>query len=352
MAARRRAARARAARPACRRPRRAGRACRVRPPGRCPPAGPIARRSAARCALLAHPSTAPFPRRQAVAARCEALCPTIRSMYRPLWLPGSPDPAVRPGSAVPLSQPVPRPRKAGRPRVGRDPLPDGPGWSPGAEIVSLLTINAGARPRARGRAPARPRRVARRRSRSCIRPSCSAATSGAPTCRSRSPWRWRRSRAPSARPCTPRTARGCGSRSSREAPSLGYLFERKEHLAFGAIFLAWVGALSYVAALRYADVGGRDALRKAAHWSFVASALLGVVDGAPRDDRCVIPHVLIRAGTRHRRRREAGKSSANDATRRTPGRSRDLDDPRQRQDGPAGGRHSGAVRNLCVTRIK
>jgi hypothetical protein len=62
-----------------------------------------------------------------------------------------------------------------------------------------------------------------------------------------------------------------------QAPSLGYLFERKEHLAFGAILLAWVGALSYAAALGNADVGGRDALRKAAHWSFVASALLGVV---------------------------------------------------------------------------
>jgi hypothetical protein len=62
-----------------------------------------------------------------------------------------------------------------------------------------------------------------------------------------------------------------------QAPTVGYLFERKEHLAFGAILLAWVGAVAYVAALRYADVGGRDALRKAAHWAFVASALLSVV---------------------------------------------------------------------------
>jgi hypothetical protein len=61
------------------------------------------------------------------------------------------------------------------------------------------------------------------------------------------------------------------------APSVGFLFERKEHLAFGAVLLAWVGGLAYVAAFRYADVGGRDALRKAAHWSFVASALLGVM---------------------------------------------------------------------------
>jgi cytochrome c biogenesis factor len=62
-----------------------------------------------------------------------------------------------------------------------------------------------------------------------------------------------------------------------QAPGVGYLFERKEHLAFGAILLAWAGAVAYVAAHRYADAVGRDALRKAAHWAFVASALLGVV---------------------------------------------------------------------------
>jgi hypothetical protein len=62
-----------------------------------------------------------------------------------------------------------------------------------------------------------------------------------------------------------------------QAPDIGYLFERKEHLAFGVILLAWTGALTYAAAFRCADVGGRDALRKAAHWSFVASALLAVM---------------------------------------------------------------------------
>lgn len=62
-----------------------------------------------------------------------------------------------------------------------------------------------------------------------------------------------------------------------QAPVVGYLFERKEHLAFGAILLAWAGAVAYAAACRYTDAVGRDALRKAAHWSFVASALLSVV---------------------------------------------------------------------------
>jgi hypothetical protein len=61
------------------------------------------------------------------------------------------------------------------------------------------------------------------------------------------------------------------------ARTVGYLFERKEHLAFGAIIFAWTGALTYAAATRYVDVGERDALRKVAHWSFVAAAGLAVV---------------------------------------------------------------------------
>ena len=32
----------------------------------------------------------------------------------------------------------------------------------------------------------------------------------------------------------------------QQARVMGYLFERKEHLAFGAIFLAWAGALAYL----------------------------------------------------------------------------------------------------------
>jgi hypothetical protein len=61
-----------------------------------------------------------------------------------------------------------------------------------------------------------------------------------------------------------------------QSPSVGYLFERKEHLALGAILLAWVGALSYAAAFGETDIEARDALRKAAHWAFIASALFGV----------------------------------------------------------------------------
>jgi hypothetical protein len=65
----------------------------------------------------------------------------------------------------------------------------------------------------------------------------------------------------------------------QHAPALGYLFERKEHLAFGAILLAWAGAIAYAAATR-ADGEVREPLRKAAHVAFVAAALLAVVTAA------------------------------------------------------------------------
>jgi hypothetical protein len=65
----------------------------------------------------------------------------------------------------------------------------------------------------------------------------------------------------------------------QHAPMMGYLFERKEHLAFGAILLAWAGAVAYVGATRLeGDV--RERLRRAAHWSFVAAAVLAVVTAA------------------------------------------------------------------------
>jgi hypothetical protein len=60
------------------------------------------------------------------------------------------------------------------------------------------------------------------------------------------------------------------------APSVGYLFERKEHLAYGALLLAWAGAIAYVAAIRV-DGEMRESLRKAAHWAFVAAACMAVV---------------------------------------------------------------------------
>jgi hypothetical protein len=65
----------------------------------------------------------------------------------------------------------------------------------------------------------------------------------------------------------------------QHAPAIGYLFERKEHLAFGAFLLAWAGTLAYVAAMNL-EGGTRDRLRRAAHWAFVAAAAMAVVTAA------------------------------------------------------------------------
>ena len=60
------------------------------------------------------------------------------------------------------------------------------------------------------------------------------------------------------------------------APVVGLLFERKEHLAFGAVLLAWTGAAAYFAALR-ATPPTRERLRTIAFQSFCASAALSVL---------------------------------------------------------------------------
>lgn len=59
------------------------------------------------------------------------------------------------------------------------------------------------------------------------------------------------------------------------APSVGLLFERKEHLAFGAVALAWAGAVAYFAAAR-TTAEMRATLRTIAFRSFAASAVLAV----------------------------------------------------------------------------
>lgn len=50
------------------------------------------------------------------------------------------------------------------------------------------------------------------------------------------------------------------------APTIGALFERKEHLAFGAVMFAWVGALAYI---------GRQ--RVLSHRAYVAAAGLALL---------------------------------------------------------------------------
>lgn len=64
------------------------------------------------------------------------------------------------------------------------------------------------------------------------------------------------------------------------SPKIGYFFERKEHLAFGAIALAWVGALAYFAGREKSselDPALRDSLRQASRTAFLASASLAFV---------------------------------------------------------------------------
>ncbi|MGH7329489.1 MAG: hypothetical protein ACREJX_14175 [Polyangiaceae bacterium] len=64
------------------------------------------------------------------------------------------------------------------------------------------------------------------------------------------------------------------------SPRIGLFFERKEHLAFGAIALAWVGALAYFAGRVKAtelDPSTRDSLREASRTAFLASAVLAFV---------------------------------------------------------------------------
>jgi hypothetical protein len=61
--------------------------------------------------------------------------------------------------------------------------------------------------------------------------------------------------------------------------TVGYLFERKEHLAFGVVLLAWTGGVAYGATF-LADGVVREQLRRAAHRAFVAAAALAVVTAA------------------------------------------------------------------------
>ena len=58
------------------------------------------------------------------------------------------------------------------------------------------------------------------------------------------------------------------------APTIGWLFERKEHLAFGALLFAWVGTLAYIAAPR---AGAEVTLKKLAQRSFTIAAAFAIV---------------------------------------------------------------------------
>jgi hypothetical protein len=64
----------------------------------------------------------------------------------------------------------------------------------------------------------------------------------------------------------------------QDAPRVAWLFERKEHLAYGALALAWAGAAAYLAARRAPDVEASLLFQRAARLAFAASATLaGIV---------------------------------------------------------------------------
>ena len=65
------------------------------------------------------------------------------------------------------------------------------------------------------------------------------------------------------------------------APRLGWTFERKEHLAFGAVLLAWVGALAYVASWGSRSDGPLAAtLGRASRRSFACASALAAMAAA------------------------------------------------------------------------
>lgn len=63
------------------------------------------------------------------------------------------------------------------------------------------------------------------------------------------------------------------------APRIGWLFERKEHLAAGAVLLAWAGLAAHLATLRLAETPTRTALWRASRLAYAGSAALAVATG-------------------------------------------------------------------------
>ena len=64
----------------------------------------------------------------------------------------------------------------------------------------------------------------------------------------------------------------------QKAPSIGLLFERKEHLAFAAVAFAWAGAAAYVAAWRSERTD--RTFRTLAHRAYMAAAGIAIVAAA------------------------------------------------------------------------
>lgn len=64
-----------------------------------------------------------------------------------------------------------------------------------------------------------------------------------------------------------------------EAPRVGWLFERKEHLAVGAVAFALVGAIAHFAGPSFPSEAGKLGAAKLAHRALVASCVLSLLVG-------------------------------------------------------------------------
>ena len=62
-----------------------------------------------------------------------------------------------------------------------------------------------------------------------------------------------------------------------ESPALGWCFERKEHLAVGALAFAIIGCVAHLSTRYVAEETTRASLARAAHRSFVVAFVLALV---------------------------------------------------------------------------
>ena len=60
-------------------------------------------------------------------------------------------------------------------------------------------------------------------------------------------------------------------------PTVGWLFERKEHLAVGAIALAWIGLVAHLVAPRVPGGPARDAVARLAFHAYALGAAMALV---------------------------------------------------------------------------
>jgi hypothetical protein len=64
-----------------------------------------------------------------------------------------------------------------------------------------------------------------------------------------------------------------------QMPTIGWLFERKEHLAVGAIGFAWIGCIAHLTARSFEDDATKRSVSVIAHRAFVISFVLSVAVG-------------------------------------------------------------------------